>query len=146
MRESRRKFLGRLAALAGGGVAAGLAAAGCAGAGPTVYRYAPSGDIIDLFLSWYPELNRTGGVVELLLTGTGRSVVVARTAIDRFTAVSPLCPEDACRADLRENSFRCSCHGGRWEIDGSPARGAGGKPLVSYRTEFRETSLRIFLR
>lgn len=145
MRESRRKFLGRMAALAVGGVAAGLAASGCAQAGPTVYRYTPSGNIIDLFLAWYPELNLTGGSVELRLTGAERSVLVVRTGFETFTAVSASCGVEQCRIELRENYFWCPCDRVKYGLDGTPIGDASAKPLETYRTEFRETSLRIFL-
>ena len=145
MKNSRREFLATLAALAAAGAAAVTLLEGCAAAGPPVYRFSPSGNIIDLFLSWYPELNRTGGAVELLLTGTARSVLVVRTGIDRFTAVSPVCGEGGCRLELRENYFYCPCDRVRYALDGAPMEGGTGKPLESYRTEFRETSLRIFL-
>lgn len=145
MRESRRKFLGRMAALAGSGVAAGLAASGCASAGPTVYRYTPSGNIIDLLLAWYPELTLTGGSVELRLIGTEKSVLVVRTGIDRFAAVSAVCAEGGCRVELRGNYFWCPCDRAKYGLDGAPMGGPSQQPLESYRTEFRETSLRIFL-
>ncbi len=145
MRESRRYFLRRMAALAGGGIAAGLAASGCAPGGTTVYRYTPSGNVIDLFLNWYPELYKTGGSVELLLSPSESSMLVVRTAIDRFSAVLPACTYGVCRVDLQDNYFKCRCHACRFALDGAPVYGPADKPLTSYRTEYRETSLRIFL-
>jgi nitrite reductase/ring-hydroxylating ferredoxin subunit len=145
MRESRRVFLGRIAALAGGGIASGLAASGCAQAGPTVYRYTPSGNIIDLFLAWYPELTRTGGSIELRLTGTEMSVLVVRTGFEMFTAVPAVCGNGGCRIELRENHFWCPCERVKYALDGAPIGDAAAKPLETYRTEYRETSLRIFL-
>ncbi len=145
MTDTRRKFLRRVGALLSGGVAAGVFLEGCASGGPTVYRYDPAGNIIDLFLSWYPELYKTGGAVELHLTGTESSIVVVRVAIDRFTAVSPVCQHQGCKVALKENLFKCPCHGSRYGLDGALIAGPAEKPLVSYRTEFRETSLRIFL-
>ena len=66
MRGSRRAFLAKFVALAGvavaGAAGAGAFFAGCASSGPRVYRYPPSGKIIDLFLGWYPELIRTGAI------------------------------------------------------------------------------------
>ena len=144
MNGSRRAFLSALAALAAGG-AAGPLLGGCASAGPTVYRYADSGNIIDLFLAWYPELIRTGGAVELRLTGTERSVLVVRTTIDRFTAVPAVCGDAGCRLELQENSFYCPCEKTRYGLDGVPLGAPSKKPLELYRTEFRETTLRIFL-
>jgi Rieske Fe-S protein len=144
MNGSRRRFLGKLAALSVGGTAAVLLG-GCAHAGTTIYRYSPSGNIVDLFLAWYPELTITGGSIELQLTGTDRSVLVVRTSIDRFTAVSALCGEGRCRVELGENFFRCPCDQTKYDLDGVPIGGGSAKPLESFRTEFRETSLRIFL-
>jgi Rieske Fe-S protein len=148
MNDSRRRFLGNLATALSAG--AGLAAAGallegCAPSGTTIYRYSPSGNIIDLFLAWYPELTLTGGSIELQLTGTGTSILVVRTGIDRFTAVSALCGEGGCRVELGENYFLCPCDHTKYGLDGVPVAGGTAKPLESYRTEFRETSLRIFL-
>lgn len=145
MKRSRRGFLAALGAMAAGSLAAGSLLEGCAASGPAVYRYAPSGKIIDLFLAWYPELIRTGGAVELILTGSERSVLVVRTGIDRFAAVSPVCPDGGCRLELRENSFYCPCERTRYGFDGQPIGDASKRPLESYRTEFRDTSLRIFL-
>jgi nitrite reductase/ring-hydroxylating ferredoxin subunit len=145
MNETRRGFLGRLAALLAGGAAAGMSLEACASAGPAVYRYAATGNILDLFLGWYPELNTTSGAVELLLTGTEKSVLIVRTGIDRFVAISPVCGADGCKVELRKNSFRCPCDGSVYGLDGAVQKGPSQTPLVSYRTEFRETSLRIFL-
>jgi Rieske Fe-S protein len=145
MNGSRREFLARVAALAAGGAVAGTLLEGCAQAGPTVYRYAPAGNIVDLFLAWYPELVITGGAVELQLTGMEKSILVVRTGIDRFAAVSAVCGEGGCRIELRENHFWCPCDRTKYALDGAPIEGASKKPLESYRTEFRETSLRIFL-
>ncbi len=80
MTDSRRKFLRQVSALVAGGIAAGVFLEGCASGGPTVYRYAATGNVIDLFLSWYPELYKTGGAVELQLTGTDASIYVVRVA------------------------------------------------------------------
>jgi len=145
MNRSRRTFLGRLAALAGGAAGLGALLAGCAQSGTTIYRYTPSGNIIDLFLAWYPELTITGGSVELQLTGTSKSILVVRTGIDRFMAVAPVCGEGGCRLELGENYFYCPCDRQKYGLDGVPMGGGTAKPLESYRTEFRETSLRIFL-
>lgn len=148
MTDSRREFLKKVSALvaaAAGTTAAGGLAGGCASAGLPAYRYTPSGEEINLFLSWYPELYKTGGAMELLLEGSDRRIVVVRMAIDRFSAVSPICTHQGCRVDFRENAFRCPCHGSRYGLDGSLVSGPAEKPLVSYRTEYRETSLRIFL-
>jgi Rieske Fe-S protein len=145
MNGSRREFLAKVAALATGPVAGGLLAGGCASAGPTVYRYTPSGNIIDLLLAWYPELTLTGGSVELRLTGTEKSVLVVRTGIDRFAAVSAVCGEEGCRVELRGNYFWCPCDRAKYALDGAPMGGESRRPLETYRTEFRETSLRIFL-
>jgi nitrite reductase/ring-hydroxylating ferredoxin subunit len=145
MNRSRREFLEKVAALAAGPAAAGSLLGGCASAGPTVYRYTPSGNIIDLLLAWYPELTMTGGSIELRLTGTEKSVLVVRTGIDRFAAVSAVCGEERCRVELRENYFWCPCDRAKYGLDGAPMGGASQQHLESYRTEFRETSLRIFL-
>ena len=145
MTDSRRKFIRQVSALVAGGIAAGVFLEGCASGGPTVYRYAPTGNIIDLFLNWYPELYKTGGAVELQLTGTDASIFVVRVAMDRFTAVSPVCQHQGCKVALKENLFRCPCHGSRYTLDGALVQGPSEKPLVSYRTEYREASLRIFL-
>jgi Rieske Fe-S protein len=145
MTDSRRQFLRKIVLLATGGAAAGALLEGCASGGVPLYRYAPTGDIIDLYLNWYPELYMTGGAVELQLSGTEQSILVVRTAIDRFTAVSTLCPRDGCRVELRENAFRCSCDGSRYSLEGAPLGGSSDKPLTTYRTEYRETTLRIFL-
>jgi Rieske Fe-S protein len=143
--ESRRRFLREAAALLASGAAAGTFLEGCGSSGPPVYRYAPSGSIIDLYLSWYPELYATGGAVELQLEGTERSIVVVRTGKEIFTAVSPLCTHQGCKVRMQETQFRCPCHGSRYAFDGALLGGPAEKPLVSYRTEFREVSLRIFL-
>ena len=145
MSDSRRKFLQRVGVIVAGGVTAGAFLEGCASGGPTVYRYAPTGEIIDLFLGWYPELYKTGGAVELQLTGTESSIIVLRVAFDRFTAVSPVCRHKGCKVALKENMFKCTCHGSKYGLDGALIAGPAEEPLVSYRTEYRETSLRIFL-
>lgn len=137
--------MGKVATLVAGGIAAGAFLEGCASGGPTAYRYTPSGNIVDLFLNWYPELYKTGGAVELQFTGTATSIIVVRVAIDRFTAVSPVCMHQGCKVEMKENLFRCPCHGSRYSLDGGLIAGPAEKPLVSYRTEFREMSLRIFL-
>lgn len=145
MSDSRRSFLRKLGTLMAGGMATGVMLDGCAASGAPAYRYTPAGNIIDLYLNWYPELYKTGGVVELILDGMDTSILVVRTAIDRFAAVSPLCTYGECKVAIKENLFVCPCHSCRYGLDGTPVKGPAERPLTAYRTEYRETSLRIFL-
>jgi len=145
MNESRRGFLKTIGAVLALGVPAAALLDGCASAGLPVYRYDNSGGRIDLYLRWYPELLTTGGVIELLVGGETASIYVARVSFSRFAAFSPECTSDGCKVKPGKNSFKCPCDGSTYYIDGSMTSGPATEPLRSFRTQFLDTSVRIFL-
>lgn len=128
-----------------GGVPAAAFVQGCAATGLPAYRYDHPGTAIDLYLKWYPELLTTGGAIELLLTGGVKSLYVVRLSFSRFAAVSPVCTHKGCLVGMGENIFKCPCHGSKYSLDGSLISGPAEKPLRSFRTQYLETSVRIFL-
>jgi Rieske Fe-S protein len=59
-------------------------------------------------------------------------VIVHRQDGGRFTVFSARCPHLGCRiARLDGDQFVCPCHGSRFALDGSVARGPATRPLQS---------------
>lgn len=145
MNESRREFLKKLGAIFAAGIPAAALTEGCGSAGLPVYRYESHGGSVDLYLKWYPELLRTGGVIELLVGGETGSVYVARVSFSRFAALAPACTADGCRVVVERASFKCPCDSSLFDLDGSVVSGPAVSPLRSYRTQFLDSSVRIFL-
>ncbi len=145
MNESRREFIRKLGSLFAVGIPAAALTEGCGSAGLPVYRNEIQGGVADLYLKWYPELSRTGGVIELLVGGETGSLYVARVSFSRFAALAPACTADGCRVVLDRSTFKCPCDGSVFDLDGRVVSGPAVDPLRSYRTQFLDSSVRIFL-
>jgi cytochrome b6-f complex iron-sulfur subunit len=145
MSETRRDFIKRIGMALAGAIPAVLVPVGCGSPGLPVYRYDNSGGSIDLYLKWYPELLKTGGVIELLIGGKVESVYVARVSFSRFAAISPVCGPEECKVALEKNLFRCPCDGSTYDLDGKVVSGPAEKPLRAFRTQNLDTSVRIFI-
>lgn len=145
MSETRRGFIRKMGAMVVGGVSAAALLESCASAGLPAYRTEPRDGSIDLYLKWYPELSKTGGAIQLLVGGELKLIYVIRTSFSQFAAISPICPHQGCTVGMVKNMFKCPCHGSTYDLDGSLITGPADKPLRSFRTQYQDTSVKIFL-
>lgn len=66
---------------------------------------------------------------------------------DELIALSPVCTHLGCLVNWNRNinEFQCSCHGGRYGMDGTVLGGPPPAPLTRLPIEFREDKLYVGL-
>lgn len=104
---------------------------------------------IDIWSTFYNELNSVGGYV--YLTGGFKGILIYRLNMDEFLAYDRCCsynPPDPCeRIEMEPSGLSMidSCCGSRFLIlDGSPIQGPATKPLRPYMTFFDGRYLRVY--
>jgi len=81
-----------------------------------------------------------------LVQGSGRSVLVARTAQDTFVAVTAICTHQSCTITGFSNQvYTCPCHGSQFGVNGNLVRGPAATSLRSFQTQFANDQLTISL-
>jgi len=143
--HNRREFLLQLSSLIAGSVPAMLLFNGCAVSGLTSYHPSADAGKISLQLAQYPALAETGGAIQLDIDGGVSPIVVVRVDNDTLTALSPICTHLGCTVRKERSVFRCPCHGSTYTLDGTVVRGPTQRPLVTYRTEYEDGTLIIYL-
>jgi len=120
---SRRVFLA-------GACAAGLAACGCT---PPVRSYrARRAAVVPVPLERYPELERPGGMVKVLLEGGG-GFFLRHEGEGRYQAISAVCTHQGCLVNAAKNGFRCPCHGSTYDRDGERTGGPAPRALPHFK-------------
>ncbi|MBI4586055.1 MAG: Rieske (2Fe-2S) protein [Planctomycetes bacterium] len=134
LRHGRRAFLGKVAQ----GVDACLAAAlgGCLLSGCRVIPrsfQAPAGDTVKITLKNYPELNRPGGIVKVLVP-VFRVIYVRRNGRkDSFDGISGVCTHQGGIVSPSGSGFRCPLHGSTYDGEGQNTGGPAPRPLKFFR-------------
>ena len=81
-----------------------------------------------------PDLQKVGGFVLVENTPVGKLLVI-RTAIDDFAALSPVCPHRKCEVRIQNPSLiRCPCHQSAYKIDGTYVSGPAKASLKKFAT------------
>jgi Rieske Fe-S protein len=126
---TRREFV------AGGVVTAGLMVIGCAKTPKTTA--APSDGKVTLSLADHPSLAQPGGFVGVDVDGLDGPVIVFKDKDGNFGACSQKCTHLGCKVkyDIDEALIACPCHGSRFNVDGSVAKGPAKDPLKKYAVE-----------
>ncbi|MDW8012312.1 MAG: Rieske 2Fe-2S domain-containing protein [Bacteroidota bacterium] len=145
MKNSRRDFLRRLAA---------LTAAAAAGV-PATARLLPEllgpdrrpCGRLRIRLSDYPALQSVNGSVKVNVPDATGAVperlIITRTATDTFAAVDDICTHAGCLVNVYQASLRalpCPCHGSLFHPTGEVIRGPATRPLRSFQTFYEAGS------
>jgi len=117
----------RRTVVAGTGAAVvGLLAAGCATAAPTASGVAPAPA---------PASGTALGPASDVPVGGGKvykdqKIVVTQATAGTYVGLSAVCTHQGCVVAKVENgTIDCPCHGSRYNLDGSVAKGPAAKPL-----------------
>jgi cytochrome b6-f complex iron-sulfur subunit len=79
-----------------------------------------------------------------LITASGRSFLVARTAQNTFTALTAVCTHEACTVSNYQNQvYECPCHGSEYTTSGTVVRGPAQRSLTTFATTFANNVLII---
>jgi cytochrome b6-f complex iron-sulfur subunit len=99
---------------------------------------------ITLTIDASSPLSPVGGAA--LVQGSGRSVLVARTAQDTFVAVTAICTHESCTITGFSNQvYTCPCHGSQFGVNGNVMRGPAATSLGQFQTQFANDQLTITL-
>lgn len=132
-----------LLAAAAAGVAAVVLGGGCTPV-PRSFR-APAGEVVEVPLRLYPELDQPGGLVKVL-TPRHRALHLRREEGDRFEAVSAVCTHQGCIVAPARGGFRCPCHGSTYDREGRNTGGPAPRPLARFPAERRGDAVVVTLR
>lgn len=142
---TRRKFLESIAASLAASVPLVSSFSGCAVTGLVVYPQRVVDGKISVAVANYGELNEVGGAIELNVERVSDPIVVVHKDVEEFIALSPICTHLGCTVRKEASFFRCPCHGSTYTLEGTVVRGPAEKTLLSYRTEFVDNNLVIYL-
>jgi cytochrome b6-f complex iron-sulfur subunit len=133
--------LGTILSSCGGGSSPTSPGGGGATALPTVPGTA-SGATIQVAIDAGSPLAATGSVA--LVRAGGRSILVARTGTDSFSALSSTCTHEGCAITaFVGQDFVCLCHGAEFDSSGLVVAGPTRTPLPQYPTQFENGLLTI---
>ncbi len=132
--SERREFLLKAASMLGVAVSAGAAVSLINACEQT---NAPSGGGTGtLNVASQAALQNVGGAVRATVNNT--QLVVIRTSMTEFLALSAICTHASCPVNLPANgALSCDCHGSRFSAtDGRVLNGPATTPLRRYTTAF----------
>ena len=132
---SRREFLTR-GTLAVAGAAALVSACGDGQFGPVAL--APAGNAnLTIKVSSIPQLGTVGQFVKV--GEASEPIVVKRTGVSIFFAVSAVCTHQGCETDIVGAELQCPCHGAVYDANGTVVRqpsSGSATDLPTYTTAY----------
>jgi len=135
---NRRDFLST-----GAGAAATILS-GCAPGIPLIYGLETESSI--RVRKPVAELDAVGGAIRVDVEETGKIILVRRTSVDSYSAISLECAHLGCTVRVEGPQFRCPCHGSSYDADGSVLRGPADRPLRTFPVRATESEFIIDLR
>jgi len=140
----RRAFIRRAAR----SVSSLLAGAACAVLdGCTVpvrtYRARPE-PVVEVPVDQYPELDRAGGMVKVLL-GRRLAFFVRSEGDGKYTGISAVCTHQGCIVDAGKKGFNCPCHGSVYDSEGMNIGGPAPRPLERLPAERESHVVKVHL-
>lgn len=104
---------------------------------------ASSSRMVEVPASRYPELDRRGGMIKVLV---GRGGAFIRSDGDgKYTAFSAVCTHQGCLVDAGRDGFNCPCHGSVYDREGKNIAGPAPRPLARLRAQREGEVLKLFL-
>jgi nitrite reductase/ring-hydroxylating ferredoxin subunit len=116
----------------GGGDAGGCGTSADGGACPC-----PTGNVVAVPFSEYPQLMTVGGSVMLNVNGYSdpkcgmNAVIVLQASAGKFVALSTSCTHACCPVAFTGSGFKCPCHGATFDMEGNVTSGPATEPLPS---------------
>ncbi|MEM7232190.1 MAG: ubiquinol-cytochrome c reductase iron-sulfur subunit [Planctomycetota bacterium] len=88
---------------------------------------------VEVSLDQFPELENPGGRLKLLV---GRvAYFVCSSEDSEYVALSAVCTHQGCDVASKGSTFRCPCHGSRFDERGQVLGGPAREPLASFPIE-----------
>jgi Rieske Fe-S protein len=87
--------------------------------------------VVSIPLERYPELERPGGTVKVLLEGGG-GFFLRHEKDGLFQAISAVCTHQRCLVVAARNGFRCPCHGSTYDREGQRTGGPAPRSLPRF--------------
>ena len=100
--------------------------------------------VIEIPISDYPELEQTGGLVKVVLLGSG-AIFVRYNGGDAYEGISAVCTHMGCTVEPSRSGFRCPCHGSVYDSEGRNVSGPAPSPLSNLRAERQGEAVRLYL-
>lgn len=104
----------------------------------------PAKSVVTIPIERYPELERPGGMVKVLVGRLG--AVFVRRGSEGFEGISAVCTHQGCIVDPAGRGFRCPCHGSSYDHDGINVGGPAPAPLSRFRVTSTDGLLRLHLK
>ncbi|HVR73065.1 MAG TPA: ubiquinol-cytochrome c reductase iron-sulfur subunit [Planctomycetota bacterium] len=94
---------------------------------------APPDGAVEVPLERYPELERPGGIVKVLLPDGGAVFIrhegPGQDGEGRYAALSAVCTHQGCIVEPVGEGFQCPCHGSTYDREGRRTGGPARRPL-----------------
>ncbi len=140
---NRKKFFQKLG-LSTGAIMAVYCMGGLSGCAQDQTVPTPNSNVdfnLDLSSQENAVLNQTGGFV------IAHKVVIARTAVDTFAAVTQICSHEGQQQvtfQASSEEFYCTAHGARYDTKGHGLNSNGSRGLTTYQTVLQGNMLHVF--
>jgi Rieske Fe-S protein len=102
-----------------------------------------SAPVVEIPVADYPELERKGGLVKVVLQQSG-AVFVRCNGGDAYEGISAICTHMGCVVEPSQSGFRCPCHGSVYNSDGQNVSGPAPRPLSKLRAERQGETIRLY--
>ena len=98
---------------------------------------------LDLTLASYAALTSVNGFVKVSVPGD--TIIVIRTGDTTVVALSDICTHARCTLGFNSSlqQLTCPCHGSRFTLSGSVARGPASRPVKLYPSTLDTTKMEV---
>jgi Rieske Fe-S protein len=122
----------------GAALGAGVLLAGCAAA-PTASTSAPAAPASGTVLGATSAVPVGGGAIF-----PDQKVVVTQPTAGTFVGLSAVCTHQGCVvAKVEAGTIDCACHGSKFQLDGTVAKGPAAKPLTPVKVTVKGSDITL---
>lgn len=104
-------------------------------------RLAP---VVEVPVDLYPELDRAGGMVKVLL-GRRMGLFVRNEGEGKYVGISAVCTHQGCLVNSGRRGFNCPCHGSVYDSEGKNIGGPAPRPLEKLKAERESNVIKVHL-
>lgn len=96
-----------------------------------------------ILISQHTVLEQTGGFKQFEFPDF-ENVVVKNIGVG-FSCTSLTCTHSGCTTEYSGSEFNCSCHGSRFDEQGTVLNGPANRPLKKYQTKYLNTNKKLLI-
>ena len=93
---------------------------------------ASPGNRVEVPVSRFPELDRAGGRLKVIIGDVG-AVYIYHVKDGDYQGISAVCTHQGCIVEPSGRGFRCPCHGSRFDQNGTNSGGPARRPLTRFQ-------------